>query len=80
MTNQWNVSEAKARFSSILSLAKKEPQIICKHNAPTAVLVDVDRFNETPSPRPTIADLLDELRDIQKDERVEFEAPERVDR
>lgn len=79
--SQWNVGYAKAHFSAILEQVKKEPQVICRHNSPYAVIVDIKDYEQAQiASEPTISDLLDELRLIQKSECCDFEIPERVDR
>ena len=79
------MSDAKDRLPEIFRLCLKEPQIVYDQNQPIGVIVDVKYFNEFMNShdslhRPTITELLDELREIHKLESVEIDVPPRQDR
>ena len=81
----WKLSEAKAHFSEVVASAKAEPQIITSRQKPVAVLVDFDGFEElqalkSAAERPSITELLCELKGIYKDEPEELELSPRIDR
>jgi hypothetical protein len=81
----WTLTDAKTRIVEIFRSCLQEPQIIYDLDKPIGVIVDVRLFNElmnlhTRQHRPTIAELLDELTEIHKFEKVEIEAPTRQDR
>jgi hypothetical protein len=81
----WTVTDVKDRFAEILRASLQEPQFVYDQNKPVSVVVDVNFFNRlmnlrTRQTRPTIAELLQELREIHKSEPVEFETPTRQDR
>lgn len=81
----WTVTDVKDRFAEIMRASLQEPQIVYEQNKPVSVVVDVNFFNQLMNlrarqARPTIAELLEELREIHKSEPVEIEAPTRQDR
>ncbi|MEM7602933.1 MAG: type II toxin-antitoxin system Phd/YefM family antitoxin [Verrucomicrobiota bacterium] len=81
----WKLSEAKTHFSEVVASVKKEPQVITSRQKPVAVLVDFDGFEELQAlkkaaERPSITELLVELKEIYEDEQAEFELPQRIDR
>lgn len=83
---RWKISEAKAKFTTLLGSCQKGPQIICnRERPPVAVLIDVKLFDEVMEPRktqqkPFIAELLEELQSNQQSEISEIEIPLRQDR
>jgi len=83
--NKWKLSDAKDRIVEIFRSCLQEPQIVYDQDGPVGVVVDVSFFNELMNlrarqNRPTIAELLDELNEIHKFERVEIDTPARQDR
>jgi prevent-host-death family protein len=78
----WTVNDAQSNFIEVLKSSFQEPQIIAAEGEPVAVLVDINLFNEfvTSQQRPTIAELLEELSQIQAEEPIEIDLPERHDR
>jgi PHD/YefM family antitoxin component YafN of YafNO toxin-antitoxin module len=81
----WTVTDVKDRFAEIMRASLQEPQIVYEQNKPVSVVVEVNFFNQLMNlrarqPRLTIAELLEELREIHKSEPVEIEAPTRQDR
>jgi len=81
----WTLSDVKDRFAEIVGACLQEPQFVYDQNKPVSVVVNVNFFNQLMNlrarqARPTIAELLDELREIHKSEPVEIEAPIRQDR
>jgi len=82
---EWKLSEAKARFSEVVSRVKEEPQVILNRNHKAAVLIDVDAWEDyeawkRSSGKPGLRDLLDELQQIYREEPAEFVAPPREER
>ncbi len=81
----WTVTDVKDCFAEIIRASLQEPQVVYEQNKPVSVVVDVNFFNQLMNlrarqARPTIAELLDELREIHKSEPVEIKAPTRQDR
>lgn len=81
----WTLREAQNQFIDLVESCAQEPQILSTHGQPVAAVVDIELFHEFWSffqtrKRPTIAELIQELRDIQQEEDVELELPERQDR
>jgi prevent-host-death family protein len=81
----WRISEAKAQFSAVLRDAAEKPQIICRRGRPEAAVLDIATYrdlsrNRDDRDRPTVSQLLAELRDIQNREGAIIEVPEQVDR
>jgi len=81
----WTVTDVKDHFAEIIRACLQEPQFVYDQNKPVSAVVDIKFFNQLMNlrarqARPTIAELLDELREIHKSEPVEVEAPIRQDR
>jgi len=78
----WTSNEAKTRLDEILDFCVLEPQIISKKDKPFGVVVNIAFFDDLMKLRekPTIAELLEELREIKKIETDDIEIPERMDR
>jgi prevent-host-death family protein len=41
----WKISNAKSQFSELISLAVKEPQIVCNRQNPVAVVLSYEEYN-----------------------------------
>ncbi len=78
----WTINDVQNHFGEVLESSSREPQIIASDGEPVAALVDIDLFNEfiTFQQRPTIAELLAELHEIQTENPVELDLPNRQDR
>ncbi len=78
----WTSDEAKTRLDEILEFCILEPQIISKKDKPLGVIVNIAFFEDMMKlgEKPTIAELLEELREIKKIETDDIEIPERMDR
>lgn len=83
--NEWKISEAKARLSEVVSNCVEEPQVLYNRQKPVAALIDIEEYEaflayKEAQKKPTIAEMLDELREINKVEEDFGELPPRVDR
>ncbi len=83
--DQWNISAAKAQFTRVISSSEKEPQIICNRGKPVSAVVHIDLFRELmtlsrKAGKPTIAQLLDELKTISESEPIDIQIPDRQNR
>lgn len=81
----WTIHDAQLRFTDVLQSCSKEPQIVCDHDKPVGVVVNITFFQELVehkkhSYRPTIGELLDELDEIMTQAPIEIELPDRQDR
>ncbi len=78
----WTVNDAQSHFGEVLEYSTREPQIIASKGEPIAALVDIGLFNEfiTFQQRPTMAELLAELHEIQTESPIELDLPKRQDR
>lgn len=74
MYRQWQVQEAKARFSEFLEASLTEgPQIVTRRGVEAAVLVPIEQWRQMQqSARPSLKDLL-----LASEPRVESFAPPR---
>ncbi len=82
---RWKISEAKAKLTALLTSCIKELQIICNREKPVAAVINVKLFEELmqikkEEKRPSIAELLDELKSIREIETAEIVIPGRKDR
>jgi len=85
MYKRWQLNDAQDRLIELLQSGIQEPQIVCDENNPVAAIISINLFKElmehrNRQHRPTIAELLDELSEIQAREPVDVEIPERQDR
>ncbi len=57
--SQWQVQEAKARFSELLETCLEQgPQVVTKRGIEAAVLVPIDQWRRMQATRPTLKQLL----------------------
>jgi prevent-host-death family protein len=84
----WNIAQAKQRFSDVIKKAAEEPQVIFNRDRPVAAVIGVEEFAAfekwrkiQANPR-TLADEFAELRQLMRAEGYEdgFELPPRQDR
>jgi prevent-host-death family protein len=81
----WNVAEAKQRFSEVVRAAEEKPQMIYNRGKLVAAVVPAGELQDFLAWRErkeelTVADAFAELRRICAEEDYDFEAPARVDR
>ncbi|HKI05620.1 MAG TPA: type II toxin-antitoxin system prevent-host-death family antitoxin [Thermoanaerobaculia bacterium] len=81
----WNVAEAKQRFSEVVRAAEDKPQMIYNRGKLVAAVVPAGDLKEYLAWREkkeevTLADAFAELRRICAEEAYAFEAPTREDR
>ena len=81
----WKISEAKARLSEVVSHCVDEPQVLYNRKKPVAALIDMEEYEQfleykKSTKKKTMAELLDELREINKHEPEMDELPPRNDR
>ncbi|MBF0103012.1 MAG: type II toxin-antitoxin system Phd/YefM family antitoxin [Desulfobacterales bacterium] len=72
----WKLKDVQTRFREMVELCINEPQMVCDHNTPVAVIINVDLFKQLTNSnmnRTTIASLLDELEQIKKEEICDIE-------
>lgn len=82
---QWKISEAKARLSEVVGHCVEEPQVLYNRKKPVAALVDMEEYEafleyKKAQQKPTMAELLDELQEINQVEPEMDELPSRTDR
>lgn len=82
---EWKISEAKARLSEVVSHCVDEPQVLYNRKKPVAALIDMEEYEQfleykKSTKKKTMAELLDELREINKHEPEMDELPPRNDR
>ncbi|NQY31953.1 MAG: type II toxin-antitoxin system Phd/YefM family antitoxin [Coraliomargarita sp.] len=82
---KWKISEAKARLSEVVSHCVDEPQVLYNRKKPVAALIDMEEYEQfleykKSTKKKTMAELLDELREINKHEPEMDELPPRNDR
>lgn len=81
----WKISEAKARFSEVVGHCVGEPQVLYNRKKPVAALIDMEEYEafleyKKAKQKPTMAELLDELQEINQVEPEMDELPPRTDR
>lgn len=56
---QWQLQEAKAKFSEVVKLANQEgPQEITMRGQPTAILISLEDFKKIKGKKPSLVSLL----------------------
>lgn len=56
---QWQLQEAKAKFSEVVKLARREgPQEITMHGQPTAILISKEDFQRIKGKKPSLVALM----------------------
>jgi len=82
---EWKISEAKARLSEVVGHCVEEPQVLYNRKKPVAALIDMEEYEaflayKKSKRKPTMAELLDELHEINQVEPEMDELPPRTDR
>lgn len=82
---EWKISEAKARLSEVVSACVEEPQVLYNRKKPVAALVDMAEYEaflayKEEKRKPTIAEMLAELDEINQVEEDIGELPPRTSR
>lgn len=81
----WKISEAKARLSEVVGHCVEEAQVLYNRKKPVAALIDMEEYEafleyKKAKQKPTMAELLDELQEINQAEPEMDELPPRTDR
>lgn len=59
MLNQWQLQEAKNKFSQVVKQAQQgKPQYITVHGKPTAVIVSIEDYQKLNQPPTTLSEAL----------------------
>jgi len=59
LDTQWQVQEAKQRFSEVLRRAQSDgPQFVTRHGTPVAVVLDIEAFHKLSGARVSFVDYL----------------------
>lgn len=82
---EWKISEAKARLSEVVSHCVEEPQVLYNRKKPVAALIDMEEYEQFLEykklhQKPTMAEMLEELREINKVEADFGPPPDRMNR
>ncbi|ADE55682.1 type II toxin-antitoxin system Phd/YefM family antitoxin [Coraliomargarita akajimensis] len=82
---RWKISEAKARLSEVVSSCVEEPQVLYNREKPVAALIDMEEYEQfleykKSQRKKTMAEWLEELDEIKKQEPGDFELPPRTSR
>lgn len=81
----WSISQAKAKFTKVIVSSEESPQIICNRGKPVSAVIHIELFKELlalkdKQRKPTVSELLADLKVLQKTDPVEIDIPERRDR
>jgi prevent-host-death family protein len=81
---RWQLQEAKARFSEVVTRAQQEgPQVITRHGREAAVLISAEEYARLSKPPSTEKRLIDVLRSSPlvglSDEEIDAMFPPRTD-
>lgn len=59
MSNQWQLQEAKNKFSQLVKQAQQgKPQYITVHGKPTAVIISVEDYQQFNRPKTSLSEAL----------------------
>lgn len=79
--NRWTVGEAKQRFSEIIRLSEREPQLIYRRDTLVAAVVSVEREEDVSNVRPpSLAERFEEARALLRSESYRLTIPARRSR
>lgn len=73
MLNQWQLQEAKNKFSQVVKKAQQgKPQYITVHGKPTAVIVSIEDYQRLNQPKTSLSEalmipLIEEDLDLSRD-------------
>lgn len=73
MSNQWQLQEAKNKFSQVVKKAQQgKPQYITVHGKPTAVIVSIEDYQRLNQPKTSLSEalmipLIEEDLDLSRD-------------
>ena len=81
----WSTAEARGNLSRLLHAADKEPQVITNRGRTVAVVIDAEEYEayrrwRDNHPPGSIADALDELRQVCDEEDYTLQVPRRRNR
>lgn len=80
---RWNVSEAKAKLSEVLSQAAQEPQVIENRGKEVAVILSIEEYKELKShrdlatPEKRLTEFLRFTEQLREDGGAEIKLPKR---
>lgn len=82
---EWKIAEAKAKLSEMVASSAEEPQLLYNRKKPVAAVISIEEYEafmayKKAQKKPTMAELLDELLEINKIEPEMDELPPRTDR
>ena len=84
--SRWNVAEAKAKLSEVLSRASHEPQVIENRGREVAVVLSIQDYHDLKSlqvraaPQERLAEFLRFTEHLREDGGAEIKLPKRVPR
>lgn len=55
---RWQLQDAKQRFSELIRRAESRPQLVTRHGEDIAVVVSMEEYLRTHTPRPPLKDFL----------------------
>jgi prevent-host-death family protein len=79
VTMQWQVQEAKQRFSELLRAAADEPQVVTRHGEAIAVVLDIAEYRRLKGERMSFTEFLLQEPLVGIDFEIERESIERRD-
>jgi len=83
--SKWNISDAKARLSEVVTACGEGPQLLCNRGKAVAAVIGIDSYEafkriQTEAEQPSMAALLAELETLNAEEADFGEAPPRANR
>jgi len=79
--NRWTVGEAKQKFSEVIRLSEREPQLIYRRDTLVAAIVSVEREEDVAGARPpSLAERFEEARTLFRSESYRLAVPSRRSR
>ena len=82
---EWKIAEAKAKLSEMVASSIEEPQLLYNRKKPVAAVISMQEYEEflaykKAQKKPTMAEMLEELRKINQIEEDFGELPPRTNR
>jgi prevent-host-death family protein len=58
IAEEWQLQEAKNKFSEVVRRSQRRPQTITLHGKPSAVVISFDEFRRLTQPKPGLTDVM----------------------
>ena len=75
---EWQLQDAKNRFSEVVRFAQHAPQAVTVHGKPTAVVISYEEYRTLATPRPSLFDVMQSAPQGFKDLDIERDCDDKM--